>query len=104
MTFAEFQATGRDAPDLGAFLRDFGIDEPDARGRIYLKSLFLEDTSTWPETLPGKSRGRWYTLIGRSEFESDDLAEIERTLYRFAISEGYITPDPNDPITDEPRA
>jgi hypothetical protein len=87
MTFEQFRDSGRDCKDIGAALRDDVLIG--SLGRLYCDDcLYIEDTSG-----PGWTRvgpiGRWYTLIGRAEFDSDDLAVIERKLYEFARSEGY---------------
>jgi hypothetical protein len=86
MTFKEFQATGVDCADLGAALQDESLKGQ--AGRVYLDSLFLEDTTGWPADNASKV-SRWYTVIGRSEYTSDDIGQIERVLYDFAGSEGY---------------
>lgn len=82
MTFKEFQMTAKYC-DLGKALADECLHQ----GNLYLSELFVEDTRTW---IPSNSEvGRWYTIIGREEYDSDDLEEIERILYQFAIDEGY---------------
>jgi len=93
MTFAEFQATGRAVDDLVAATDDDGLrysreaDSPPARGRVYCDSLWIEERpeSGWPN-----GRGeRWWCLIGRDDWLTDDLAAVERRLYAFACDEGY---------------
>lgn len=91
MTFQEFQASGKDCSDLGAALRDDTL--AGAKGRLYCETLFIEDASAWDTTAPGYGKGRWHTLIGRAEPQSDSLEEIERHLYNFAVSEGYAAKD-----------
>jgi hypothetical protein len=87
MTFEQFQATRQWCDDLAAALPD-EVVEPGARGNLYCGSLFIEDTSAWPQTAPGQGRGHWYTRIANMEYQSDRLEDVERPLYRFAISEG----------------
>jgi hypothetical protein len=80
MTFEQFRASGRDATDIGAVLRDDCL--MGRRGRLYCEDcLYIEDT--------GERQGRWYTIIGKREFRSDDLATVEARLYEFAREEGY---------------
>jgi hypothetical protein len=87
MTFEQFQATRKQCDNLGEALRDEMLMSE--KGLLYCGCLFIEDTNAWPTDAPGYSKGRWYTLIGRSEYQSDDLQSIERKLYEFAVSEGY---------------
>lgn len=92
MTLEEFQATGRDCPDLGAALADECLQG--AVGRLYSGgSLWIEDTTNWPTDAPGYGHGRWYTLIGNCQYQSDTLIEIEWRLYEFALDSGYTTED-----------
>jgi hypothetical protein len=95
MTFEQFQATRREEADLGAFLKDDGF-VPGARGLIYCGALYVEDTTALAAGWYGADKGRWYTLIGRNEYQSDDLETVERVLYGFALAEGYTIPaDPD---------
>lgn len=88
MTFDEFKATGRDVPMLDEVP---GLCIESAQpGRIYLDCLWIEDASdcgTYRDD-PENHPGRWYTVIGRDEFASNNIEEIERHLYEFAASEG----------------
>jgi len=89
MTFERFQATGKVCEDLGAELCDSSFDEyGKARGRLYLDCLWIQErpTNGW---LNG-AEGRWFLLIGREDWLSDDLESLERKLYEFAIDEDYI--------------
>lgn len=88
MTLDEFRATGRDVPDLGA-IPHCAAQEMSGPGRVYLDS-------DWPlviEQLPRRacSAGpvRWCLTIG-SHQRVASLAVLERDLYEFAVSEGYI--------------
>ncbi len=92
MTFEQFQQTGRDSSSMGG--EDCIQDDmlAGAIGRIYLDALWMEDTYLWPKSAPGYGKGRWYTRIGNQEHQSNDLAEMERVLFQFAQSEGYLEP------------
>jgi hypothetical protein len=88
-TFTEFQATSRDVPDIAVCIgMDLG-DKP-VPGRLYLNdTLYIERvTDKWPERT--RVLGQWYLLIGREDWFADDIAELERILYAFAVSEGYV--------------
>lgn len=82
MTFKEFQETRKPCEDIGkAISADLGGDEP-VSGVLYLDCLYIADSS-----MPGCN---WWLQIGREEYMSDELYDLERRLYDFAISEGYI--------------
>jgi hypothetical protein len=90
MTFEEFQATRRPSENLSKDLPGvyFYNDDPISAGFIYLNSLYIEDVHKfWPET--AKREGKYYLLLERSEWISNDLADLERKLYDFAIDNGY---------------
>lgn len=88
MTFKEFQATGRDCDDLAAATAsDFG-DEGKLRGRLYLDSLYIDDTDSWDGGV--HPLGRWHLLLERDEWFSNDLAKLELRLYRWALRDGHI--------------
>lgn len=88
MTFDQFRATGKDCADLGGALDDGMWDgiEP-GRGRLYLDQLYIEErpVAGWPNGRPE----RWSLLLGRDDWLSDDLIELEWRLYQFALTEGY---------------
>lgn len=86
MTFETFRATGRESGDLWDECDDASVKG--RPGRVYCGCLWIEDASDWPTDAPGFGQGRWYTIIGRDEYQSDDLESIERRLYDFAVSEG----------------
>lgn len=92
MTFEEFQATRRRCDDIGAVIKDAHWEQEPAKGNLYLDDeypLYIEETQPhWPEE--AKAQGRWYLIIGRSEWITDDLATLERKLYEFAGSEGLL--------------
>jgi len=85
MTFEEFQATGRDVPDLSALplIAAQGI-EPGQAGRVYAGDLFIE-------TLKLDGAPTEYQLtIGSDSRISADLSSLEGFLYRFAKLQGYL--------------
>ena len=79
MTFAEFQATGRHVSDLGAIehIAACGIDGP---GRVYADDLFIQYAPTG-----------WDVSVGSDVRAFGKLADAERALYEFALSEGYVS-------------
>ena len=91
MTFEQFQNTRQWCEDLSTRLPGEVLRE-DSKGYVYCGSFFIEDATAWPESAPGHGQGHWFTVIGRAEYQSDDLEQIERQLYGFAVSEGY-TPE-----------
>jgi hypothetical protein len=92
MTFAQFQATGRDCADLGAILRDDALEG--RPGRLYGSGYYIEDTRGWTESERVLVKGRrWFTLIEDYAVSSNDLTVLERELYVFAYG-GEVTPFP----------
>jgi hypothetical protein len=87
MNLDQFRATRKPCVDLGAALSEEMLNG--VGGLLYCDVLYIEDTTTWTKDAPGYGKGRWYTLIGRVEYQSDDLAVIEERLYDFASREGY---------------
>jgi hypothetical protein len=74
MTFEEFQKSGRDVESLGAAVGGCYEDE-DMPGRVYAGDLVIEKTSTgWNDSK------LW-----------NNLADLERELYEFGISEEILT-------------
>lgn len=71
MTFEEFQATGKDVPDLKVV--DHHLEG--ATGRVY-------DGIYWTQ----KHNGYWSTIICNSEPHSKNLEVIERELYDWYMS------------------
>lgn len=88
MTFEQFQATRKACENLGAAINaEFG-DTP-VGGFTYLDALYIEDTASWTDTVA--KPGRYYLLINRSDWFSDDLEPLERRLYDYAVSEDYFS-------------
>lgn len=88
MTFDQFRATGRDCADVRTVaddLMDF-YDEPQP-GRVYCERLYIFAPQAEPRgaLMPGQ----WFLQIGRDEYVSESLPELERHLYEFALGGGY---------------
>lgn len=87
MNFTEFQATGRDVADLRVIesIAD-GFDGCDKAmaGRLYHGDLYIESNAD----------GSFFLTVGSVSHASSTggltLEALERELYEFAISEGYI--------------
>lgn len=87
--FKAFQATRRAVEDLGQVIRDDSLDG--LPGFVYLDKLFIEtNTPAWEGTA-AEPYAAMLTL-GREQFLSNDLDDLERKLYEFAVSEGYSIP------------
>ena len=83
MTFAEFQATRRYTDDFKRDVDCWQFDES-GRGNVYLDgSLYIEENHHPYE-------GRWNLTIANWWKTSDDLEDLERELYKFAVGEGMI--------------
>ncbi len=82
LPFEHFQATGRAVDDLSVC--DIGVDEP-GPGRIYDDSLRIEERP--PQGWPNGRPERWFLILGREDWLSDDLEELERHLYAYYLSE-----------------
>jgi len=80
--FAEWQATREACPDLGAQMDDDSLTG--VPGLIY-EGGYIEEPV-------GGCRGcRWHLIIERSEWESDDLEELERILFfEWVLPNGFI--------------
>ena len=79
MTLNQFRSTGRDVSDLGAIehIAACGIDGP---GRVYAADLFIQYAPTG-----------WDVSVGNDVRTFGKLADAERALYEFALSEGYVS-------------
>jgi hypothetical protein len=90
MTLEEFRATRRPSDNLGRDLPGvfFSDEDPVATGFIYLNSLYIENIGYW-WPIAAKNAGKYYLLLERLEFFSNDLAELEQKLYDFAIYNGF---------------
>jgi hypothetical protein len=91
MTFEEFLATKKWSDHLSKDIDFWQYDgEPIAKGNIYLGQLFIERVGEhWPE--PARRAGTWHLMLGRDEYITVNLEELEHRLFDFAVSEGYCT-------------
>lgn len=84
----KFRSTGKDVEDIGKAINDESwLESP---GRVYIDNLFLHG----PFRFQGGPE-QWGCLIGSLEFEGT-LADMEKELFAFAVSEGYVEADPDD--------
>jgi hypothetical protein len=84
MTFTEFQATRRDVEDLGTIEHIAGAGVQ-GEGSTYLDDQLFLECATCGTMVPV------YTLtIGNYTESTEDLERLERELYEFAVSEGYV--------------
>lgn len=91
MTFEQFIATRNHYADLGDALPAYEHLQP---GYVYLDELVIEEvTSAWPAK--SRVRGRYFLSLGNIQVISDDLPDLERQLYAYAVSEGFRLPQVN---------
>lgn len=82
MTFPEFQKSRREVADVSAIV---GFDD----GRGAVPGFLYADDSCYIERLEGDPRGKFYLLVERSDWISDDLARLENILWaEHYLSEG----------------
>ena len=82
MTLDEFRKSGRSVDDLRT------VDEPSVAdayevktpGRIYAGNLVIEESF-------GAAGGNWCLTIGNASRLSDDLADLERELFEYGLTE-----------------
>jgi hypothetical protein len=74
MTFEEFCATGRDVEDVSGVAGDEDV----RAGRVYDGDVFIESSGGHPD-------GRWMLTLESEGSLSDDLTELERRLYEYAL-------------------
>jgi hypothetical protein len=83
MTFEQFQATGRDVPDLrdcedSSIWDAYEFATRRVPGRVYAGNAYIE-----------RQGDRWYCQIANTEMVDANRAKVERFLYDWALSEGY---------------
>jgi len=92
LSFEQFRNTGKYVDDLMSVFEDdrFNLgDDMVSKGIVYLNNaLYIEDASAWPNYEQGS--GGWYLLLGRHEWQTDDLESLERRLYQYAIDEQFM--------------
>lgn len=102
LTFEAFMASRRYYDNLHVPLGDTHDDwltRPNP-GYVYCGNLYIEKiTEDWPAD--ARAKGQWQLLLTNESYISNNLAELERRLYEYAISAGYDdwTPD-QDPIAE----
>ena len=87
MTFSEFQQTRQGSENLGEILGDAMFWN--CPGYAYLGRLWIEDTKEWSPNVRGYGKGRWFTMIDRTEIQSNSLEDCELPLYEFAMLKGW---------------
>ncbi len=99
MTFEQFQATRTHCDDICKALNfDLGGENPE--GNLYLGVLYIEHVNeAWPEEV--QRDGQWHLLLGRDEWVTDDLEELELRLYDWQAFEAYTNDDSIDGLTAE---
>ena len=81
-TFEQFIASRRHVADLEKELGINIYDDPSipCPGYVYLDSFYIEEScDNWTDL--AKEGGRYFLIIGRVDWLSDDLDLLERTLW-----------------------
>jgi hypothetical protein len=78
MNFEQWQATGRDVPDINQVIDTCNGEM--LPGRVYEGDLYIEN---------GDKMDRWFLTIGNSQYADDDLESLERILFDWAVDEGF---------------
>jgi hypothetical protein len=88
MTFEEFVSTRKYCENIGDAIRDECLEG--IGGYLYLGCLFIEDVRTWNgKDNTVKYIGWLYSYIEDYEYNSNNLEEIEKELYMWALRNGY---------------
>jgi hypothetical protein len=83
MTFDEFKASGKNVSNL----HDYN-DFCEGPGRVYCNgALVIQCTANWDGEC--KKSGKWFLSVRSQQYQSDDLEELEKELYEFAVDEDY---------------
>jgi hypothetical protein len=85
MTFAEFQATRTPASAAEMERAGAAPNEQTTHGLLYAGSLIIESTEGWKYETQ-----KYYLIVERSEYLSDDLEKLEWILYEWGIDAGNI--------------
>ena len=92
MDIIEFRALRRHVDDIGAHISNgaYFDEKHKTAGYIYQIAegdvLYIEEVSPhWSES--ARLKGKYYLLIHREEWFSDDLEALERRLYEYAMDE-----------------
>lgn len=95
MTFEEFKASGKYVDQLPECCL-YNDDHP-VGGMIYKGEAWIEDCNSWKnDEDPHPNDGRWYLIICRDQWRSDDLEKLERILYEWAKDEGICDKENGD--------
>lgn len=84
MTLEEFRATKREV-SVVTIQNAFCWDDVDMLGTAH--GLAYDDNDKYPLYIEAKKDGTYYLLIGRSEYTTTDLAELEELLYNWVLTE-----------------
>ena len=86
VTFEQFQASRAWHDDLSkTSLSDASLE--DVSGFLYVDSLYIEAPAG------GAAPNLYHLQIGRDEWLSSDLEELERRLYEYGCNEGHCDTD-----------
>lgn len=87
VTFEQFQATRRECDHAGMIEIGYDVGQlPDAIGFAYQGGLVIEKTTDqWLDR-----SGAYYLMLENLQFVSDDLAQLERRLYGYALRGGFL--------------
>lgn len=94
MSFKAFQATRQPCASFRDHFKDEQFEDGDS-GFVYL------DGTLW---ILDRGEDPFWILIERSEFESENLAEVERALYNYAVNDGRIVEDLPPTVVTKPKA
>jgi hypothetical protein len=82
-TLQQFRDSGRDVGDLSTIFK--GADDcMDRNGRCYGQGdclCYIISTDSMRPVIREEFENKWYLIIGRSEYYSNDLAKLEKILY-----------------------
>lgn len=90
MTFLQFQGTRVWSENLAADVTSENWAEVGntPKGWLYLGCLYIEEVQPyWPQA--ARDEGKWYLILGRDEYITDDLLALEQKLCDYANAEGF---------------
>lgn len=88
--FQRFLASRKWCEDLTKIDQDmFEAHDYKPCGYSYLDSLYIEQVNDhWPQT--ARDAGQWYLILTRDEYIENDIEKLERTLFDWANTSGYL--------------
>jgi hypothetical protein len=101
ITFSDFCETRVWSDDLAADVTSENWEGTQGKpvGWLYLDYLYIQQVADWwPEA--ARREGKWYLILGRDEYITDDLRALEMKLHAFANAEGYELPTLDQLITE----